>query len=158
MHWGWVGILLLATSIPLTAVHLPNQRIELEDPWIAKQGGNPYPDLWVPSRPSYRGSWLIRSRSRVVVPVVPDGEALTVKLELKFIANEPGKVFKMRLAAGSEMLETLQIDPQTEWQELILGPYPWPDGEPLVFLGPDEPAPSWRHNAVMLDRAELAWQ
>ncbi len=155
--WGVVGLLTLTAIVPLLAVNLPTHVVEFEDPWVQKELGKPYPEPWRPQRPAYRGGWMVQARTRVTAPLIVGGQTVQIRLAVLLVENED-QPFALRLAAGETVLATHEIARGQEWQELEFGPYTWPPGQPLVVLGPEGKAPTWKNNAAIIDRAVLTWQ
>ncbi len=149
--WGFVAVLLFAAAVPLAARHWPTRVIELEDAWVFKDRGRPFPDTWVLQRPRYRGGWVLTPNGRIEARLAPGGE--TVRLRLAVRLATPGKVARLRVAAGDVPLGELAV-PAGDWQEVELGPFEWPAGAPLVFRGGGAGAPG----RLALDRVELMWE
>ncbi len=149
--WGVAAVLLLTAALPLAAKHWPTRRIELEDGFVAKQGGQPFPEPWVTVRTHYRSGWMVPPDGRLVAPVVPGGERVTLLLYAS--AAEGGT---LRIAAGERSLAAWRVEGPS-WQEFELGPVEWPAGASLVITGDGSTAAAGS-SLVTVDRAELTWR
>ncbi len=160
-RWGTGTLLLAATLVPFASAHWPTQRIELEDDFVAKDRGRPYPTRWTQGRAAFPGGWVLYSKTRVSAPVVNGSQRLLLRLRLRYVENVPDP-FELRIAAGDaagdNVLTTWRGNRDRTWQEVELGPFPWPPGADLVFLGPEENANPGKRNGLILDRVELQWQ
>lgn len=156
--WGAAALFALAAVVPWAADELPTRRVEFEDRWLVRTGGHLFPDRWVIERTRYRGGWVLGEGSRAIVPVEPGGELLTVRLDLRFVPNDPDRPLDLELRAGQgETLATWRLPLHEEWTSVELGPFPWPAGQPLVVVA-GEGRRGRRPNGVLLDRAELDWR
>lgn len=153
---GVAALLGLLALVPLAATHLPTRVVELEDPWLARDGGSLYPDRWSIERTRYRGGWLLHKGARLEVPVVPGGPEARVRLDLRFIRNAEGP-FSVEIRAGEHRIgrwEPRAVDDRV-WREIELGPVDWPAGAPLVIEPLQRPGP---FNGVIVDRAIFGWR
>lgn len=149
--WGVVIVLLFAASLPLLARHWPTRIIEVEDGWVKKRRGALFPDTWVLQRPRYVSGWVVPPRGRLLAPVAAGGESVRIRLDLGTV--NPQRRACLHLAAGYQPLTTIDV-PTDGWNQLDLGPFEWPSGQPLVLLGC---GPEWPGRAAV-DRLELTWQ
>jgi len=149
--WGVTAVLVLTAAVPLAARSLPTRRIELEDGFVAKQSGQPFPEPWVTVRTHYRSGWMVPPGGGLVAPVVPGGKTVTLRIFAS--AAESGK---LRIAAGEKHLATWQVAGPS-WQELELGPLEWPAGAPLVIRGEGSDAAD-PTRLVTVDRADFTWR
>ncbi len=149
--WGLVAVLLAAAVVPVAASRLPTRAVEVEDAWVQKERGRPFPGPWVVERPRYTSGWIVPPRGRLTVPVVAGGDALRLRLRAHAVHGETAV---LRVAAGSKRLANVRF--ATDWKEVELGPFPWPAGEPLVLT--TAPARGRGDGArVAVDRLELDW-
>lgn len=152
---GVAALLLAAAILPVAASRLPTRVVELEDPHVWKSGGHPHPEIWVVERTRYRGGWVLRVSERLQVPVAPGGKRVRIKLDAEFIRNQPGP-FTLEICAGDRRLALWRPDRARKWETIVLGPFDWTDGQPLV-LRAHGPAPPGQLNGVILDRLVLEW-
>ena len=143
-------MLLSAVALALAAGRWPTRVIEFEDGYVAKDRGRVTPPLWVVHRPAYPSGWALPVGGRLAAPVVPGGERVAIRLVARVVGTEAPR--PLRLLAGETLLARAPVG--QEMQEIDLGPFDWPSGEPLVILGPEgkgDPA------QFIVDRAELSW-
>jgi hypothetical protein len=153
---GIAATLAAAAALPLAAVRVPTHVIELEDPQVIKLGGHLYPDRWVVDRTLYRGGWVLRVGDQVRAPVVAGGRRVRLTLAAELIRNQPVP-FAVDIAAGDRLLAVWTPVRERAWEDLVLGPFDWPRGAPLVLTG-HGPSPPGALNGALLDRIELAWE
>ncbi|HSF40621.1 MAG TPA: hypothetical protein VLT87_12560, partial [Thermoanaerobaculia bacterium] len=153
---GVAALLLAAAVLPGAASRLPTRVVELEDPHVWKSGGHPHPELWVVERTRHRGGWVLRVSERLKVPVSPGGKRVRIKLEAEFIRNQPGP-FTLEVCEGDRRLALWRPARPRVWETVVLGPFEWTDGQPLVLVA-HGPAPPGQLNGVILDRLELEWR
>jgi hypothetical protein len=154
--WGTAVLLALAAALPWAAERLPSQRVEIEDPWVEHPTGHPFPQRWVIERTRYRGGWVLREGASLAAPVVPGGDAVVLRLYVRFIPNVPERPIDLEVRAGERLLGTWQTRTDRRWTAVTLGPVPWPAGEPLVVVA--GPPARGQANGVILDRVELDWR
>lgn len=149
--WGLTAVFLAAAVVPFAASRIPTRTVEVEDAWVQKERGRPFPGPWVVERPRYTSGWIVPPRGWIQVPVVAGGESLRLRVRAHAIQ---GQVAVLRIASGSKRLESVRFP--TDWKEVELGPFPWTAGEPLVLTV----APArGRSDAsrIAVDRLELEW-
>lgn len=157
---GLAAALLGCAFLPALARRLPTRTIEFEDPWVTKTGGHPEPDRWTFDRTRFRGSWVLREGESLRAPIVGGGTALELEIDLQFVRNHADDL-GLEILAGERRLEVRQLDAPGTWTTLVLGPYEWPRGAPLVLRVPatrDPPTSPAAPNGVALDRARLRWR
>jgi hypothetical protein len=152
---GAAGILLLAAALPVAAARVPTETVEIEDPQVVKSGGHVFPDRWTIERSRYRGAWTLRTGERVTAPVVAGGRRVRIALIALPIRHRPGP-FELAVAAGGLELATWAPAGDRRWQQVLLGPFDWPAGAPLVISARGPGAP-WPPNGALLDRVDLEW-
>lgn len=152
---GVTALLLVVAVLPGAAARLPTRVVELEDPHVWKSGGHPHPEIWVVERTRYRGGWVLRVSERLKVPVSPGGKRVRIRLEAEFIRNQPVP-FTLEVREGDRRLALWTPPRQRVWETVVLGPFDWTDGQPLVLVA-HGPAPPGQLNGVILDRLELEW-
>jgi hypothetical protein len=148
---GVTGLLLFATLLPFLARQWPTLSIEVEDAWVAKERGVLFPDTWVLERPRYRSGWVVPPRGRIVARAVAGGERARFRLFVRIV--NPRVPARLRLAAGETPLAAFDVNPDG-WQQIVLGPFDWPAGEPLVLRGGGTKFPG----RVAVDRVEIEWE
>jgi hypothetical protein len=153
---GIAAAALAAALVPYAAARVPTRVIEMEDPQVVKLGGHLYPDRWVIERTLYRGGWVLRVADQVRAPVVAGGSRVALTLTAELIRNQPAP-FAVDISAGNRLLAVWTPVRERAWQQLTLGPFDWPRGEPLV-LSAHGPSPPGALNGAILDRVDLAWQ
>jgi hypothetical protein len=152
---GIAVLLALAAALPLAATRVPTSVIELEDPAVGKSGGHLHPDLWVIERPLYRGGWVLRVEETLAAPVVPGGRRVRIVLEAELIRNQPVP-FAIDIRAGDRLLARWTPHRVRSWRRVVLGPFAWPAGQPLVLAAHGDHPPGALNGAI-LDRVELGW-
>jgi hypothetical protein len=156
---GLAGIAVVAAAaalLPWAATHVPTRVVELEDPQVAKLGGHLYPDRWVIERTLYRGGWVVRVGDQVRAPVVAGGRRVRLTLAAQLIRNQPVP-FAIDIAAGDRLLAVWTPTRERTWEDVSLGPFDWPAGQPLVLAG-HGPSPPGALNGAILDRIDLVWE
>ena len=155
IHW-YSTALRGAAVLPLAAARLPTRVVELEDPHVWKSGGHIHPEPWVVERTRHRGGWVLRVTESLKVPVEPGGRRVRLRLEAEFIRNQPVP-FEIEIRQGGRRLAVWRPARERTWETIVLGPFDWTDGEPLV-LSARGPAPPGQLNGAILDRLELEWR
>ncbi|HWM90526.1 MAG TPA: hypothetical protein VN493_07135 [Thermoanaerobaculia bacterium] len=153
---GLVAVLLSAAALPLAAARVPTRAVELEDPQVWKSGGHIHPELWIIERTRHRGGWVLRIGETLKAPVEPGGERVTIELQAELIRNQPVP-FRLDVRAGDRLLAVWAPGRSRVWETITLGPFDWPEGEPLV-LAAYGPHPPGALNGVILDRVVLRWE
>lgn len=153
---GLAVVLLGAAALPIAAARVPTRTVELEDPQVWKSGGHIHPDLWIIERARHDGGWVLRVGEQLKVPVRPGGGRVTLVLRAQFIRNQPVP-FHMDVKSGDRLLAIWAPGKGRVWDEIVLGPLDWPDGEPLV-LAAYGPHPPGALNGAILDRVEMRWE
>lgn len=153
---GLAAVLLGAAVLPIAAARMPTRTVELEDPQVWKSGGHIHPDLWIIERARWDGGWVLRVGEQIKVPVRPGGGRVTLALRAQFIRNQPVP-FHVDVRSGDRLLAVWQPGKGRVWDEIVLGPLDWPDGEPLV-LAAYGPHPPGALNGAILDRVEMRWE
>jgi hypothetical protein len=148
---GVVALLLLAPALAFAATRWPTRVIEFEDGYVAKERGGVTPPLWVVHRPAFRSGWAVPVGGRMTAPVVPGGRRVAIRLEARLVGAPEAR--EMRVLAGEALLKRWPVD--EKWREAELGPFDWPDGAPLVILGPE--GSRGDRAQFIVDRAELVW-
>lgn len=149
--WGFAAVLAAAAVVPLLARHAPTRVVELEDAWVAKERGRAFPDDWVRQRTRFASGWVIPPRGRAEAPIAAGGA--TARLRLVARAVKPGVRSRLVVAAGAAPLARVDVR-AGPWQEIELGPFPWPEGEALVLRGAGPSFPG----RVAVDRVEWTWE
>lgn len=154
--WG-VAALLAGWALLLIGAHrLPTRAIELEDPWVARQGTLVYPERWIIDRTRFRGGALLPEGASASARPVPGGREVTLTLEWSVIRNDDTPI-ALEVLAGEARLAHLAPRTPGVWQRTTLGPYSWTAGTRLTFrtLAPEGAPPK---NGFVIDRAELVWR
>jgi len=152
---GVALLLAMAAVLPAAASRLPTRLVELEDPQVWKSGGHPHPERWVIERTRFQGGWVLRVGERLRVPVSPGGRRVRLVLDAELIPNQPVP-FTLDLLAGDRLLASWTPGRHRKPEEIVLGPFDWSTGEPLVLVarGPNPPGAL---NGVILDRVRFDW-
>lgn len=153
---GTATLLAAAAALPVAAARTPTRVVELEDPQVWKSGGEIYPQLWIIERPLYRGGWTLRVGERLAAPVIAGGRRARLILRAEFIRNQPVP-FYLDIGAGQRLLATWTPGRQRIWETVVLGPFDWPAGQPLVLAARGLHPPG-ELNGVILDRVDFTWQ
>ena len=152
-RWGPAVALGAMALLPVAAETVPSRVVELEDPFVAKNGGRLHPHRWTPNRPRLRSGWLLGRGGRVVAPLVPGGETLDLTVELGVLRPVPS--LELLIRQGEELRRRLPLE-SAGWRSVEIGPLPWAAGEPLVLEVDASPGATARP-LVVLDRARLRW-
>ena len=153
--WGVAALLLGAGAAVAAAEKLPTRVVHFEDRWVEHDGGHVSPGPWVIERRRFRGGWTLIGGEGLTVPVVAGGEGAALRLEAMLVRNQRAPL-DLEVRAGERVLAVWRARDDRRWSTVELGPFRWPEGEPLVIRarGPARPG---RPNGVVLDRAELTW-
>ncbi len=154
---GVVLALLAVAAVPLAAHRVPTGVIEFEDRQVTKQGGDLYPEPWVPYRPRFRGGWRLTRGDSVSAPVVPGGERLSVELQLMPFGRSD-TTLAVSLLAGEDALASATLDPARRRQTVVFEGLDWIEGEPLVLRLDGSGSDGVTESALVLDRATLQWK
>ena len=148
---------LLATAILLlVAAHrLPTRVAEIEDPWVAKSGGEPWPERWVTDRTRYPGAWMLYDGHPARVPVVAGGRAATVEVRWSAFHRAAAEI-ELEIAVGDRIVAHRRSTTAEGWRTDRVAVDDWPPGAELV-LRCSEPA-GYPVRAAVVDRVELAWR
>lgn len=147
-------VLLGALSItPWMVSTLPTGVVEIEDPWVQRTRGAPYPQTWKMERVGYRGGWRINDGGRVAVPVVSGGDSVTLEFDVRMAYAETE--YTLELSAGDRHLAELVIPPGP-WQTFTVGPFEWPTDAPLVIASPVQGLRF--EGGGIVDRVVFHWQ
>jgi hypothetical protein len=138
------------------AARLPTRTVEMEDSQVSKSGGHVHPDLWIIERTRYPGGWVLRVGETLKAPVNPGGERVTIALNAELIRNQPVE-FRLDVRAGDRLLAIWTPGRSRVWEKVVLGPFDWPAGQPLV-LAAYGPHPPGALNGAILDRVDLSWE
>jgi hypothetical protein len=140
---GVAAVLAAAAALPLVAARLPTRTIEMEDPQVWKSGGHIHPDLWIIERARYRGGWVLRVGETLRAPVERGGEKVTIELQAELVRNQP-VAFHLDIRSGDRLLAVWTPGRNRVWETVTLGPFEWPDGEPLVLAAYGQHPPGAR--------------
>lgn len=153
---GLAAVLAAAAALPLAADRLPTRTVEMEDPQVWKSGGHVHPELWIIERARHRGGWVLRVGETLKAPVEPGGKRVMIELQAELIRNQPVP-YHLDIRAGDRLLAVWTPGRSRVWETLTLGPFDWPDGEPLV-LAAYGPHPPGALNGAVLDRVVMRWE
>jgi len=153
---GTIMLLLSASAFLWSAVHKPTRVVEFEDPWIEKDSGQVYPDLWKVYRPHYRGGWILPEGGTMTVPLVPVDGRLTMKIDLRsHSVSAPNGILELRDEADEVRARQL-VEGSGEWQRAAFDDVPWRGSRSMKLTlrrqGDDGRA------VAILDRAVLQWE
>ncbi|HEX2464689.1 MAG TPA: hypothetical protein VHR17_08680, partial [Thermoanaerobaculia bacterium] len=96
---GAALLLLSISGVVIAAARVPTKTSEVEDAYVAKSGGELNPPMWTIDRWRYRGAWLLPEGERIVVPVAPGGERVTIELEARYLRRRHPPL-TLRVEAG----------------------------------------------------------
>ncbi len=99
---------------------------------------------------------MLRVGDSLSAPVVSGGRRVRLTLTGELIRNQPVP-FELYVAAGDRLLAVWTPVRDRAWEDLALGPFDWPAGEPLVLTA-HGPHPPGELNGAILDRVNLDWQ
>lgn len=154
---GWLGaaLPLVGLVILLDAGHrVPTRVVEAEDPYIVRAGGAIWPDDWVVGRTRFRGSWRLRRRDTLTMPIVPGGAYCSIAIEYKrFGRSLP--YLKIRSGGAPPMLT--QLPEGRDWGTLEIDNLPWPEGSDTLEISLQLPPRVDPQAAILLDRVKLTW-
>jgi hypothetical protein len=153
--WGVAALLLAAGAAVVAAEKLPTRVVHFEDRWVEHHRGHLHPGPWVIERRRFRGGWTLIGGESLAVPVVAGGEGVALRLEAMFVRNQRVPL-DVEVHAGERLLAVWRARDDRRWTTVELGPFRWPEGEPLVIRARGRARPG-RPNGIVLDRAELTW-
>lgn len=155
---GLVAFLLAAAALPLAAHHIPTGHVQVEDRWVAKDGGQRHPGPWRQRRPEAAGGWLIAPGTSIEVPAVAGGSHLEVEIRLLRFGGGIRQLYAdIRSPDGTRReVGHWRIDDTGTWHNLVAGPLPWTPGSRLVLYNPSKPQQT-KHGLVV-DWLEFRWQ
>lgn len=155
---GTTVLLAAFAGAAVAAALLPTVKVEVEDAFVEKTGGELYPPLWTADRWRYRGAWLLPEGEAVRIPVSAGGSRVEVEIEARFLRRRPPPM-TLVLRCGDRELARRRFHVSTEWTRERFGPFPWPNGTPLILsaTGPGNPPDEKRHR-ILLDRVRLLWK
>ncbi|MEA2561906.1 MAG: hypothetical protein QOH06_3410 [Acidobacteriota bacterium] len=153
---GLAAVLAATAALPLVAERMPTRVVELEDTYVWKSGGQIHPELWIIERARHRGAWVLRIGERLKAPVAPGGKRVTIELQAELVRNQPVP-FRLNVQAGERLLAVWVPGRHRVWETVVLGPFDWPAGEPLV-LAAYGPYPPGAPNGAILDRVVMRWE
>lgn len=153
--WG-VATLLASCTLLLGAAHgLPTRRIEAEDRYVEKSGGELHPQRWMRTRVRFRSGWALSPGDRLVAPVVAGGTGVRLTLDLRAEgASSAAPV--LTASCGNRQIAAIRPRLSERWQRLELGPFEWRAGEALALelVSSSATGPSSR---ILLDGIDLRW-
>ena len=153
---GATGLLVASSAFILAAAHAPTTRVEVEDAFVRKSGGELQPPLWTVDRWRHRGAWLLPEGERIEIPVASGGAEVDVEVEARFLRRRrPPMTLVVR--AGEQVLDHRLFRVSTDWGVHHFGPLRWVPGEPLILevLAPS-PSSDEKHR-ILIDRVRLTW-
>ena len=156
---GLAGVALViagAAALPVVAARMPTRTVEIEDTQVWKSGGHVHPDLWIIERARHRGGWVLRINETLEAPVNPGGPKVTIELQGELVRNQPVP-FRLDIRAGDRLLAIWTPGRSRVWEKVVLGPFDWPAGAPLV-LAAYGPHPPGALNGAILDRVDFHWE
>ncbi len=157
--WGVTLALLTPAVLVWSSQHRTTHIVEFEDPWIAQEQGQVYPDLWVIYRPQYRGGWSLPDGASIPLPAIAGSDHLDLQIELR-LSPESGTAGTIEVTnQEGRVLRRSTSHQFGEWMSLSFERLPWTAGESLTltFRGPGDPLSSASYFAT-LDRATLTWR
>lgn len=152
---GVALLLALGAAIAVAAHRLPTRIAEIEDPWVVKTGGGPWPGRWVTDRTRYRGSWMLFDGHRASVPVLAGGRAATIEVRWAPFHRTAAEI-QLEVAVGDRSLARWRGATGAGWRTDRVEVADWPAGAPLV-LRCLEPS-TWPIRAAVVDRVVFDWR
>jgi hypothetical protein len=149
--------LLAPAGAALATASLPTRLIEVEDPHVVASGGRLVPGPWTFDRLRFPAGWVLQEGTRIEAPVVPGGETV----ELVLVVSRPQRAPRQGIlvvSAGERELARVASPRRRNWRALRIGPFPWPEGAPLVIGLDPMPGGEGRRAVVAVDRVELTWK
>jgi hypothetical protein len=145
-----VGLVILIA----VAHRLPTRIAQAEDPYIAHQGGAVWPDDWVVGRSRFRGSWRLRRRDTVTIPVVAGGAYCSLAIDYKrFGRSRP----YLRIRPGRLSPVLVQLPETRDWKTIEIGDLPWPPEAETLEISLQLPPRVDPQAAILLDRVRFTW-
>jgi hypothetical protein len=147
-----------ASGALIAAATLPTRTVEVEDTFVVKSGGAVNPPMWTLDRWRYRGAWLLPEGERIEVPVAAGGAQLSIELDARYLRRRHPPL-TLEVYAGDHPVASRQFVEDSDWAPVLLGPFPWTAGAPLVLAatGPGT-APDPQRNRLIVDRLRLTWR
>lgn len=143
-----VSLLLLVAL----ALHWPTTTVEVEDGYVDRQLGVPYPPLWSLRRADYRGGWHVVSGGQLSAPINDGGQRVELIVHATAVGRQGS--YALEVAADDTTLATLDVEVGT-WQRFELPTVPWPAAARLVLRTPES---AERGGGVVVDRVDLRWR
>ncbi len=153
---AWAAALLLAVVAGVTAAahRLPTRSVEIEDPWIAKRGGEPYPSLWTYDRPLYSGGWTLGESASVALAPVTGGATVTLAVRLRTELERPMIV---EISAGDQVRLAREVATGGVWDTVELAPIRWEAGA-ILELSARRPPSTPADATLLVDRIDFDWR
>lgn len=154
---GTAAALLLPAVFIQAAEQRATRIVEFEDPWLAPQGGEVYPELWVVYRPQFRGGWLLPQGASIQAPIVAGGDQLNLQIDLQLQSAQLATALEIATGEGRVLAEK-EITPASGWVTVFFEDLPWIEGDQLM-VRMREPGPGSRGDQhAILDKAVLSWK
>ncbi len=148
--------LVVAILVLALAVHLkPTRVIEVEDTWVRKSTGAPYPDDWNPARASFRGGWGFDRDTVLEIPIVLGKGPLDITVHSRYLGDDDvDRPAALEVTAGDQIATSKRIR-KIRWQETRLHLDAW-EGEPILRIRTLEQY--LKRRVLVIDRIDLEWQ
>lgn len=148
------GALLLSSLLLLVglAQRWPTTVVEVEDGYVVKTSGVPFPPRWSVRRADYHGGWQLMPGGRATAPVNAGGGE--VEIVVHAIAVGKQQTHDLQVWIGDQPVATVPVA-AGDWQKIELPTAPWPESAPLVL---SVPSAEQGGGGVVVDRVELQWR
>ncbi len=130
----------------------PTTVVEVEDGYVTKSSGVPFPPRWSVRRADYHGGWQLVPGGQATAPVNVGGPEVTMVVHAIAVGEQ--LTHGLQVAIGDLSVATLRVEAGS-WQRIELPAVAWPEGAPLVL---SVPAVEQGGGGVVVDRVELRWQ
>jgi len=149
---GWlIGL----TTLWIGAAHLvPTHRVEVEDPWVVKQGGGLFPPRWMVDRTRYTGGWALARGAALEVRPVAGGTWARVSARARLGGGSSPPV-ELELRCGRQPVAEWRID-SAQWAETPTTEFSWCAEGTLQLLIEDH---AERPNGLaIVDHIDFEWR
>ena len=149
-----VSLVLLSSCLLLVGLTRlwPTSVVEVEDAYVAKSSGVPFPPRWSVRRADYRGGWQVPPEGVLTAPVNAGGRQVVMVVHAIAVGAHPP--YPLSVAVGGQPVATLSVAAGA-WQRIELPVAPWAASSLLQLSAPSVAEGG---GGVVVDRIELEWQ
>lgn len=165
--WKWplrlprprlIGSLLAGASLAALSLGVqmkPTRIIEVEDTWVKKNTGAPWPDQWNPARASFQGGWGFYVDTVMEARVVPGSGSFEVNVYSRYRGDETvDRPMRLEISAGDQVVQSNDLT-NSRWDRHTFSFDAW-EGEPILRIRTIE---RFRKRRVpIIDRIEMRWR